>query len=44
MEGLREAAKDLSESTVCEKKELDWSEDNIYASIPRMVGALLRRK
>ena len=44
MDGLREAAKDLSESTVCEKKELDWSDDSIYASIPRMVGALLRRK
>ena len=44
MEGLREAAARLSESTVCEKGELDWSEDSIYASIPRIVGALVRRK
>ena len=44
MEELREAAASLSESTVCEKGELDWTDDTIYASIPRMVGSLLRRK
>jgi hypothetical protein len=44
MDALREAAANLSESTVCEKGELDWTEDTIYASIPRMVGSLLRRK
>jgi len=44
MDSLREMALELSESTVCEKKELDWSEDSIYASVPRMVSALLRRK
>jgi B12-binding domain/radical SAM domain protein len=44
MEGLREAAMNLSESTVCEKEELDWSEDSIYASIPRIVGSLIRRR
>jgi B12-binding domain/radical SAM domain protein len=44
MDALREAASNLSESTVCEKGELDWTEDTIYASIPRMVGSLLRRK
>jgi B12-binding domain/radical SAM domain protein len=44
MDSLREAATALSESTVCEKGELDWSEDSIYASIPRIVGALVRRK
>ncbi|MGD9963060.1 MAG: TIGR04190 family B12-binding domain/radical SAM domain protein [Thermoplasmata archaeon] len=44
LEELREVASRLSESTVCEKEELDWSESSIYASIPRMVGALLRRK
>ncbi|MDQ1371678.1 MAG: hypothetical protein QG582_592 [Candidatus Thermoplasmatota archaeon] len=44
LDELREVASRLSESTVCEKEELDWSEDSIYASIPRMVGALLRRK
>lgn len=44
VEALRELAMDLSESTVCEKTELDWSEDNIWASIPRIVGALVRRK
>ena len=44
MDSLRDVAVRLSESTVCEKSELDWSEDSIYASIPRMVGALVRRK
>lgn len=44
MSSLRNAAARLSESTVCEKGELDWSQDSIYASIPRIVGALARRK
>ena len=44
MDALREAAARLSESTVCEKGELDWTDETIYASIPRMVGSLLRRK
>lgn len=42
LDSLREVASRLSESTVCEKEELDWSESSIYASIPRMVSALLR--
>jgi hypothetical protein len=44
MDSLRDVATRLSESTVCEKGELDWSEDSIYASIPRIVGALVRRR
>ena len=44
MDELRESAKDLSESTVCEKAELDWSEDSIYSSIPRMISSLIRRR
>jgi len=44
LEALREAATRLSESTVCEKEELDWSESSIYASLPRMVSSLLRGK
>lgn len=43
-DALREDAMALSESTVCEKAELDWSEDSIWASIPRIVGALVRRR
>lgn len=43
MAKLREAAAALSESTVCEKTELDWTDETMYASIPRMVRALLRR-
>jgi len=42
LEALKDAAVTLNESTVCEKTELDWSEDTIYASIPRMVASLLR--
>jgi len=44
LESLRESAMSLSESTVCEKEELDWSESSIYASVPRMVSALLRKR
>jgi hypothetical protein len=44
LEALRGAATRLSESTVCEKEELDWSESSIYASLPRMVSSLLRGK
>ncbi|UCE92099.1 MAG: TIGR04190 family B12-binding domain/radical SAM domain protein [Methanobacteriota archaeon] len=42
LDSLREEASGLSECTVCEKEELDWSSSSIYASIPRMVRALLR--
>jgi B12-binding domain/radical SAM domain protein len=41
---LREQASRLNEGTVCEKEELDWSTSSIYASLPRMVSALLRRR
>ncbi len=42
MEALRDEAKDLSESTVCEKEELDWSDSSVYSSIPRMIASLIR--
>ncbi len=44
MASLKEDAKNLSESTVCEKEELDWSESSIYSSIPRMISSLIRRR
>jgi B12-binding domain/radical SAM domain protein len=44
LDQLRSAASELSESTVCEKEELDWSDSSIYASIPRMISSLLRGK
>ena len=44
IDALHEAATRLSESTVCDKSELDWSEDSIYTSIPRIIGSLVRRK
>jgi len=44
MDELRDAAAALSESTVCEKAELDWSENSIYASIPRIVSSFIRRR
>ncbi len=44
LDRLRERASGLSESTVCEKEELDWSDTSIFASIPRMMGALLRKR
>jgi B12-binding domain/radical SAM domain protein len=44
LETLRERASGLSESTVCEKEELDWSDTSIFSSIPRMMSALLRKR
>ena len=42
MAALRDEAKGLSESTVCEKEELDWSESSVYSSIPRIIASLIR--
>jgi len=42
MAGLRSEARSLSESTVCDKEELDWSESSVYSSLPRMISAFLR--
>ncbi len=42
MAGLRDEAKGLSESTVCEKEELDWSESSIYSSVPRAILSLIK--
>jgi len=44
MAGLKDDAMSLSESTVCEKEELDWTDSSFYGSIPRMVSSLLRKK
>jgi B12-binding domain/radical SAM domain protein len=44
LDRLREQASRLNESTVCEKDELAWSTSSIYASLPRMAAALLRRR
>ena len=41
---LREELKPLSESTVCNKRELDWNRRSFYWSIPKIaVSTLLRR-
>ena len=44
LDSLRERASRLSECTVCEKEELDWSTSSIYASIPRMISSLVLRR
>ena len=41
LQALGESARGLSESTVCEKQELDWSESSIYASFPRILRSLI---
>lgn len=38
---LRDELRDLSESTVCDKKELDWSRRSFYWSIPKAGISLL---
>mgnify|MGYP005855889651 CR=1 FL=1 len=44
IEGLRDRLLALSESTVCDKRELDWSTKNFYWSVPRaLFSALLGR-
>jgi hypothetical protein len=42
LESLRDEAACLSESTVCDKEELDWSESSCVASVPRVLVKLLR--
>jgi B12-binding domain/radical SAM domain protein len=44
LDALRDKAASLSESTVCAKEELDWSDTTIFSSIPRMMSALLRKR
>ena len=39
---LKDDTSNLSESTVCAKEELDWSESSYVASIPRIFLALVR--
>ncbi len=39
---LKDEAAGLSESTVCAKEELDWSESSYLASIPRAAWSLFR--
>lgn len=41
---IREEIQDLSESTVCNKRELDWAKRSIYWSMPRALFAAIRGK
>lgn len=41
LESLRDEASCFSESTVCDKEELDWSESSYVASVPRVLVKLL---
>ena len=42
LEALSDEARGLSESTVCDKSELDWSESSYLASLPRALSSLVR--
>jgi B12-binding domain/radical SAM domain protein len=42
LESLKDETAHLSESTVCAKEELDWSESSYVASIPRIAWSLFR--
>lgn len=44
LDALREELQPLSESTVCDKRELDWSSRSIYWDIPRAGISLLLGK
>ena len=41
---LSEELKPLSESTVCNKRELDWARRSFYWSIPKIASSILLRK
>jgi B12-binding domain/radical SAM domain protein len=41
LSALKEEMKNLSESTVCDKTELDWSRKSFYRSIPRATISML---
>jgi hypothetical protein len=42
LESLKAETAHLSESTVCAKEELDWSESSYVASLPRIAWSLFR--
>jgi B12-binding domain/radical SAM domain protein len=44
LESIRFETAHLSESTVCAKEELDWSESSYLASLPRIAWSLLKGK
>jgi B12-binding domain/radical SAM domain protein len=44
LDAIRDELRSLSESTVCDKKELDWSSRSFYWSIPRAGVSLLLGK
>ena len=44
MAELREELKPLSESTVCNKRELDWNRRSFYWSIPKIATSVLLRR
>ncbi len=44
LDSLRDETAHLSESTVCAKEELEWSESSYLASFPRIFWSLLRSR
>jgi hypothetical protein len=45
MDRLKARGDELMESTICQKRDLEWETTSIFRSLPRvMTGLLFRRK
>jgi hypothetical protein len=40
--GIKEESIELMNSTVCDKKDLDWKEGSVWKNSPRVMTGLLR--
>lgn len=44
LDALKDRADNLMESTICEKRDLEWDAPNLFRSFPRAISGLLRSK
>jgi len=41
---LKQRGEDLMESTICQKRDLEWDSPSVFRSIPRAMYALMFRR
>jgi hypothetical protein len=41
---LKQRGEDLMESTICQKRDLEWDSRSVFRSIPRVVYSLVFRR
>lgn len=44
LENLKEEADAIMDSTICEKRDLEWKAPGVYRSLPRVVTGLLKKR